>query len=205
MSSFIVERIGTKFDNHKLKKYVNLMFIYAEKISVKLSKLLPKYLDFYNKMVDNEINLANISKDDKILHIGCGPIPATSILIAKKTGANVLGIDHNSYSIKQAFACLEQLNFSDKVEVKCAEAGNFAVEQFDLIIISQGIRPCNIILEKIAKSMKPDARVVFRTSSNDDGEISENDMFIKDIFIVSKTVSQKQNGLLLSILLLKKS
>lgn len=202
--SVIIEKIGIKFDNHKLKKYVDFAFVLAEKISVKLTKFLPHYLEFYEKMVDNEVVLANISKTDKVLHIGCGPIPATSILIAKKTGANVTGIDHNFYSIKQAIACLEQLNFSDKVEVRHAEAGIFPIKQFDLIIVSQGIKPCDTVLDHIAKSMKSGARIIYRTSSTDDGKISKSDMFIKDIYTVSKLFPQKQYGLLLSILLLKK-
>ena len=53
-------------------------------------------------MTNKEINLANVTKDDRILHIGCGSIPATSVLLAKKTGSEVTGIDNDFSSVKQA-------------------------------------------------------------------------------------------------------
>ena len=204
-SSFILKRISVKFNVHKLIKFVDLGFILIEKFAVKLDKLLPFYLEFNDKMIENEIELAKISNKDKILHIGCGAIPATSILLAKKTGAQVTGIDKDIFSIKQALICLSKLNFSDKVQVKHAEAQTFPVQMFDLIIVSQGVKPYCETLKYISQSMKPDARVVFRTSSTINGELSENDRFINDIFRVNKIVYQKQNGLLLSILLLKQS
>ena len=83
--NFILKKIGIKFDAFKLKKTVDFGFVIVEKIIVKLCKLQTFYLDFYKEMVDTEIKLASISKDDKILQVGCGPIPATSILLAKKS------------------------------------------------------------------------------------------------------------------------
>ena len=50
--------------------------------------------------MENEITIAKISNKDKILHVGCGPIPATSIFIVKKTNADVTSIDKNLQSIK---------------------------------------------------------------------------------------------------------
>jgi precorrin-6B methylase 2 len=201
---FFLEKIGIKLDAHKLKKFIDLEFIIIEKIVAKLNKLHPLYLDFYGEMIENEINLAKISKDDKILHIGCGTIPATSILIAKKTGAQVTGIDNNSRSVNQALYYLSKFKLSDKVKIKHAETNKFPVKKFDLIIISQGIKPCNVILDYVAQSMRYDARVIFRTNSSTSGELNQNDTFLKDIFKVGKIISHKKNGLLISILLNKK-
>ena len=205
LSYFILGKISIKFNVEKLKKFVDLGFIIIEKIVVKLNKLLLIYLDFNEKMIENEINLAKISKNDKILHIGCGSIPATSILLTKKIGANITAIDNDFYSVKQALVCLSKFKFLNKIQIKHAEADTFPVDMFDLIIISQGVTPYYETLKHIAKSIKPNARVIFRTSSTRNGDLFEGDMFLKDIFIVDKIVYQKQNGLLLSILLLKKS
>jgi len=197
--------VTSKFNAHKLKKFVDFGFIMVEKVVVKLNKLLPMYLIFYEKMVKNEIALANISKNDNILHIGCGPIPATSILIIKNTKASVTGIDHDKSSVKQADICISKFNFSDKANVKHAEATNFPVQNYDLIIISQGIKPYNRILEYISRSMKQNSRVILRSSSADNIRLSKNDVFLKDIFTIKKIIAQKQNGSLISILLNKKS
>lgn len=201
---FLLQKIGIKLDAHKLKKYIDLGFIVIEKILVKFQKLYPLYFDFYGEMTENEINLANISEDDIILHIGGGPIPATSILLAKKSGARVTSIDNNLRSVKQAISCVLESGVADKVQIQYAEANNFPVVNFDVIIVSQGIRPYKELLQYISKSMRDDARVIFRTSTSPNGEIVQKDLFLKDIFKISKIVAQKKNALLISILLLKK-
>ena len=201
---FVIQKIGIKFDAHKFKKFNDLGFIILEKILIRFPKLHHLYFDFYDEMTENEISLANISKDDTILHIGCGPIPATSILLAKKSGAQVITIDTNPRSVKQALYCLSEFKLSDKIQIRYSEVNHFPVGKFDLIIISQGIKSYNEVLEYIAQSMKRDARVIFRTSSSSSGELTQNDMFLKDIFTVSKMAPQKKNGLLISIMLFKK-
>ena len=52
--------------------------------------------------------------------------------------------------------------------------------------------------------MKHDASLIFRTTSSKDGELNENDQFIKDIFTIKKIIHQEKNGLLISVLLKKK-
>jgi len=156
-------------------------------------------------MVDNEINLAGISKDNKVLHIGCGSIPASSILLAKKSGNQVTGIDIDARSVNQAKLCVLKSGVSDKVQIIKADAKNFSIDKFDIIIISQGIKKYKNVLEHIAKSMKSDAQVIFRSSSLPGGDLTKNDLFLKDLFKVVKIVSQKKNALLISVLLNKKS
>jgi len=198
---FFVEKIGVKLDPHKLKKFIDLGFIITEKILFKFQKLRPLYFDFYDEMTENEIKLANISKDDVILHIGSGSIPATSILLAKKVGAQVTSIDNDIRSVKQAISCVSEAGVADKVQIKYADANSFPADKFDVIIISQGTRPYKELLQHISQSMKDDARVIFRTSSSPSGEIVQKDLFIKDMFKIGKIVAQEKNGLLISILL----
>lgn len=200
---FILQKIAIKLDYHKLKKFVDLGFIFIEKAVVNLDKLHSIYYDIYDKMVENEINLADISKDDKVLHIGCGPIPATSILLTKKSGAQVTGIDKDPLAVKQAKLCVLRNEISDKIQIKHADAKIFPVEKFDVIIISQGITGYREVLEHISKTMKNNARVIFRTSSLPGGDISQNNLFIKDLFKIVKIIAQKKNALLISIMLSK--
>ena len=155
-------------------------------------------------MIENEIILADISKNDKVLHIGCGPIPATSILLTKKSGVQVIGIDKNLRSVNQARLCVSKTDVSDKIKITHGDARSYPIGDYDIIIISQGIKPIKEILEHISKSMKNDAHVIFRTSSSPDGEISKEHQFIKEIFNIDKVVAQKKNALLISIMLSKR-
>ncbi len=205
INDFLFQKIAAKFDYHKLKKYVDFGFVIVEKAIVNLDKLHLIYFDIYDEMIENEITLAGISKGKSVLHIGCGPIPATPILIAKKSDVQVTGIDNDSNSVKKARLYVLKNGFSDKIQIIHADAINFHIEDFNIIIISQGVKPIKDILDHISKSMKNDTSVIFRTSTSSDGEISQNDLFIKDLFKIDKTVFQKKNALLISIMLKKKN
>jgi 16S rRNA G527 N7-methylase RsmG len=201
---FFMQKIILKFDQYKLKKYADFIFILSEKIIVNLDKLYPFYFDFYSNMIKNEIKLAKITKKDKIVHIGCGPIPATSILLSKITGAKVTGIDKDIKSVKKANFCVSKSDLSDKIQIINTDINKFSVKSFDLIIISQGVKPIKDILGFISKSMKDNAHVIFRTSSNSKGDITSEDKFIEKIFNIDSIVAQKKNALLISILLSKR-
>ena len=148
--------------------------------------------------------MADISKNDNILHIGCGSIPATSILIEKKISAQITGIDNNLPSINNAIKLLKMIKLSDNIKILYGDALNFPVEKFNLIIVSQGIKQYDRALKYISKTMKKDAKVIFRTSSDTNGKMIPNDMFIKKIFSIKEIINHKKNGLLISILLQKK-
>jgi ubiquinone/menaquinone biosynthesis C-methylase UbiE len=202
---FILQDVSVKLDIHKLKKFNDLGFIILEKIIVNLDGLLPSYIDFYEEMVENETNLANISDTDNILHLGCGSIPATSLIIAKKTKAEITGVDKNYKSVKQAQKLLSKLNLSDRINVMHLDTADFPVEKFDLIIASQGIKPYTETLKHISKSMKNDARLIIRTTSSPDGNLVDADGFIEEIFNINKIVNQKKHGYLISVLCNKKT
>lgn len=199
-----LENFSMKIDVSPFKKVVDYMFKIAEKIIIKLKKLLPFYMKYYVDIIDKEINIAKISSSTQVVHIGCGPIPSTSILIAKKTGASVIGIDKNPRTVEKARSCLHKLGYTNKIQIKHAEASNFPIENFDVILISHGIEPRDKFLKYISKSIGEDAIVVFRTFSSDLGELTESDAFLKDIFKINKIASHKKHGLLISVALLKK-
>ncbi len=201
---FILEKIGVKLDTHKLKIPVDFSFILVEKVVIKLDKMLPFYLDFYRDMVDKEISLGKITSKNKVLHIGCGPVPATSILIADITNANVTGIDKNNQSVIEAKSFVSKLKNKNKISIIHGEADTFTVKEYDVIVFSQGIRPYRESLEHLSKEINPDTNLIFRTSSDINGKIKKNDFFIKDIFNIKDITYHEKNGLLISILLNKK-
>lgn len=199
-----MEKISIKIDSHKLKKINDFLFIFIENIVIKLDKIVPIYLDFYKPMVENEIIFAHIINKDNILHIGCGPVPSTSIYIAKRTDADVTAIDKNLPSTKKAQTLILKLKLFSKIHIVHANALNFPLEKFNLIIVSLGIKSYDDILKYISQNMRKDARLIVRTNSLIDGNLAEKDMFLKEIFTIDKIIPQKKNGLMLSVLLSKK-
>jgi len=201
---FLIEKISIKLDPHKTKGLVDIGFIIAEKIIINLEKLHFIYFNFYEEMTNKEILMADIKEDEKVLHIGCGPVPATCILISKNTDANVVGIDKNMHSVKQARKCVDKYNQSDKIKIIHSSLKGFILNDFNLIIISQGIKPYNKSIIYIAENMNKDAQIIFRTSSVDKKEIAKIDRFLKKIFEIEKRVNHEEHGLLTSLLLTKK-
>lgn len=203
MLSRFLKNFSMKMDVFSLKKLVDYMFVVVEKIVIKMKKLLPLYLTYYEDIVDEEISIANIHSDDEVLHMGCGPIPSTCILIAQKTGA-ATGIDKILRTVEEARSCIQVIKCGDKVQVKHANALGYPIENFDIVIVSQGIEPRDEILKYISQSMKADARVIFRTISSKEGDLTHHDLFLKSLFKIIKIVSHEQHGLLVSVMLLKK-
>ena len=106
----ILPKLGLFFDIEKLKKIVDLSYIIIERLSLAFPMVADDYLAFYEELVEGEIRLANITQADKVLNIGSGPIPATSILLDRKTGASITCIDIDKKTVEQAKKFLKMLD-----------------------------------------------------------------------------------------------
>lgn len=207
LSNFLahfLKNFSMKMNGLFVKKLADFIFSLGEIIVIKMDKLLPIYIRYYNDIVDEEIKMADISKDDQVLHIGCGPVPSTSVLIAQKTHASVTGIDKDVRAITGAQSCIQMLRLTDPIKVKHANALDFSIKDFDVIVFSQGVEPRYKILDKISRSMTTGTRVLFRTVSNVHGELTDSDIVLNDLFTLKNKVAHKQHGLLVSVILLKK-
>ena len=95
---FFLNDIGDKFNALALKRLVDYLFVLSERIIIHFPRFIQFYINYYDDIIDHEINIADISKSSKTVHIGCGPIPSSSILLAQKTNGYVLGIDRDDYA-----------------------------------------------------------------------------------------------------------
>lgn len=205
IASFFLKTFSRNMNAFALKFISDYLFIIVEKIIVKLPSLLLPYITYYEDIVDNEINLAKITKQDTILHIGCGPIPSTSLLVTQKTGARTIGIDKNILSVQDAQYCVHAVHQENQIQIHHGNALTYAMQSSHVIIVSQGIEPRYEVLEHIANTMGPDTRVLFRTFSSKDGGITTQDAILCTLFTVGNIVSHPQHGILISVLLRKKT
>ena len=203
--SFFLKNLLRNTNAFALKFISDYLFIIVEKIFVKLPSLLLPYINYYEDTVENEINLAKITKQDTILHIGCGPLPSTSLLVAQKTGSHIIGIDKNPYSVQNAQYCVHVLHQENLIQIQHSNALDYPIRSSDVIIVSQGIEPRYEVLEHIANTMEPDTRVIFRTFSSKNGGITTQDAILSTLFTIGNIVLHPQHGILISILLYKKT
>jgi hypothetical protein len=202
--SFLLKNISRKIKAGSLKKVSDYIFIVVEKIIVKFPSFLPAYILYYDDIVEQEISLAGITPKDTILHIGCGSLPSTSLLITKKKAAYVIGIDKNLSSVRDAHYCVQVMHLGHLLQILHSNALDYPMGSFSVIIVSQGIEPRYEVLSRIAQTIQPDARVLFRTFSSNTGGITSQDEILTTLFSIRKTVVHPQHGLLMSILLEKK-
>jgi hypothetical protein len=197
----MLQEFSEKFDIKISKKIADIFFKLSEKIALKFNYFLDLYIRYYDSMVNCEINLASISKTDKVVYVGCGSIPASSILIAQKTNADVVGVDKNKNTVKNARHCVNKYNLSDKINIKNAEASNFSFDDFNVIIISHGITPLDDFLKYLSKKASKKSKIILRTFSDDEGALCESDKFILDLFKVNKIIRYVKQGRVISVLL----
>jgi hypothetical protein len=199
-----LKNFSNSMDMHSLKKLSDSSFILGEKILVNFPFFIEYYTRFYKEMVENEIQMTNITSKDNILHIGCGPIPATSILISEKTGAKVVAIDKALKSVKKAEYLVKNYFKSDNLEVICADGLVFPTKDFDVIILSDGINKLDEILSNISKMINCDTRIIFRKNIYSPDDLNEDNFSLARFFQVKKVCNHKSYGYLSSVLLLKK-
>jgi len=158
----ILPKLGLFFDIEKMKKIVDLFYVFIEKLSMIFPIIAEDYIAFYEELVDKEIKLAEVTKNDKILNIGGGPIPATSLLLNKKTGAEITCIDIDKKAVKHAKNFLKMHHSSSQIKVEYGDGTKYDAHGFDVIFISWGVDNLFQILRNISSKMKNDARIVIR-------------------------------------------
>jgi hypothetical protein len=127
------------------------------------------------------------------------------LLVAQRTGAHTIGIDKNIPSVQDAQYCVHAVHQENQIQIHHANALTYAMQSSHVIIVSQGIEPRYEVLEHIANTMGPDTRVIFRTFSSKDGGVTTQDAVLSTLFTVGNIVSHPAHGILISILLNKKT
>lgn len=201
--SFLLNDVSDKFDAIALKSIVDKLFIITEKIIIHFPKFLPFYINYYQDIIDQEIKLANITSKSLILHVGCGSIPASSMLLAQKTNASVVGIDRDAHAIKKAKMCIKTLHLSDKITVKKKDATKINLSSFDVILISQGIMPKQLFLQQLSKKISNNQLVILRSFSQHQS-LDDHDNFLKDYYFIKDIFCHTTHGSTTSVILQKK-
>ena len=122
------------------------------------------YLKVFSPRVVTEIRGAQISRDDNVLHIGCGAVPYTPEIIARYTGAKVVAIDNDPKMIIKARSYIQKKRISN-VQIRCGEGIDFPLEKFNVIYVSLGVCPLEATLKRIIKEGKG-KRIIFRVSTH---------------------------------------
>ena len=153
------------------------------------------YIKFHEFSVKKEIEMSDLSPSDRILHIGCGAIPYTSIIISRKTGAEIYGIDCDPRVVKIATDHLKRYNLSNLVKIEIGDGETYNFSDFDVIILSYGIDCQDSVLRHAIGSMKSGTRIILRRSSTEKNEYI--DSIVKEFSVYSIRMLLTQESILI--------
>ena len=148
-----------------IKKFLDYLYYIFEILSNYIPFFAELYIKYHSPSVKKEIEMSRLSQSDKVLHIGCGAIPYTSIVIAREINTDIVGIDHKPRIVKVANDYIKRYNLSDMIRIERGNGKTYDVSDFDVVIISYGIIDQDLVLRHVTDSMKDGARIILRRST----------------------------------------
>ncbi len=200
---FFFQEVSPKFRVDSLKNLMDSLYVLGEKIAAPFPFLHNLYLGFYEDLVDKEVKMASITSRDKVLVIGGGPIPATSMLITLKTHAYTTTLDVDSNAIVRASKVIEMHGLKDKMSCVEADGVGYPVDEYDVIFILYGVKQQREILRYVATHMKNEARVVYRTTEDVLRNIVGGEEYLLELFRIRGKVQSEDISQNISYLLSK--
>jgi len=169
------------------RKTSGCFWFLVDNLSYKLDGLANLYEKSIESGYTKEYLVAEISKEDKVLHIGAGAYPLTDIILAKKQGVKqVVGIDNDPEAVRLANAVIRKKKLHENVTIEHADGLEYLVKDFDVIIVSSSSWPHIEILKHIFKTSKKQTKIIVRALDIAIQPIVECIKSQKDIVIVKK-------------------
>ncbi len=137
-----------------------------EKISSSSKILTWLYSRPYRGVLENEITLAGLHKNDIILNIGCGAVPFTALYLATLVGAKVYAVDIDPMAVRLAGKCVEKAGLSHRIKVIEKDGAKTFDFPFTASVIALQAAPKRLILDAVKKAALPGARFIFRLPSS---------------------------------------
>lgn len=198
------EEVSPKFRVASLKIFMDFAYIIFEKFAYTFEIISSNYLELYNELVEKEIKMAQISSGDSVLVIGCGSLPATSVLIAMKTKANTFSIDCDLKAIRNASRFIRKLHLGNHMNINYADGISYPINNYDVIVVLYGIKQQKEMLKYLSHNMKDNTRVIYRTTQDALDKTVGGTTFLSELFVVKNCVNSEAFYSVDSYLLLKK-
>ncbi len=116
---------------------------------------------FYGKMIDKEIELADISPEDKIAHLGCGPFPFTTFELVER-GWEVAAVDFDKGALDKARDLSQKYGIEGKINFIQGFCRKIDYSRFDAVWVSYNVRPGRECLARIAGTMGESGKIIYR-------------------------------------------
>ena len=205
LQNLIFSTIGNHIKPGSFKRTMDIAFVFFEKIAFAFEDASKFYIDVYQEIVDNELQLLNDYPLQKILVVGSGSIPATPVLIAEKSNTHVVCIDIDKQAIKKSKSLINTMHLNDKITVKSGDGIHFPYDDYDAIFILYGMKSQKEIIDSLSESLPKKIPIILRVVPQDDNALIDNTPFdLSTLFTIKGKVRTHSWGLLDSYLLERK-
>lgn len=119
------------------------------------------YSSVYEDVIRDEVALAGIGADDRVVNVGCGPTPFTALLLARATGAQVTGIDRDPRAVSRAQRLVARCGLERRVRILLGDASD-ELPPFDVAVLALQVTPKRPVLAALASRAAPHARLIVR-------------------------------------------
>jgi len=178
------EEVSPKFRVDPFKGFMDYAYVVFEKFACSFRFISKYYLQLYDELVEKEIEMANITSKDNVLVIGCGSLPATSVLSAMKSRAKTVAIDCDANAVENACTFVKSIGLEGDIEIKHADGLSYPVKDYDVIYALYGVKQQKEMLEYLAKNVNGNARIVFRTTEDSFKNLVGKDFYITGIPVI---------------------
>lgn len=184
----------------------NLEIKYAKQVINSSKNLLKNYLLFkrFNRLIKNEIKLASISKNDKVLFIGSGPFPISAMLLNQFVGCKIDCYEKDQDRVRLSRETLSYLGFAKKIWVFTKKGEDMDTKKYTVIVIALLAKPKDKILNRIFKIARSGTKIISRTADGKrKGLYEETDKNLFKRYKVISKVKAVANQTISSVLLIK--
>jgi hypothetical protein len=134
----------------------------GERLALCLPLCLALLSLYYRDRVEKELHVADVKCGDRVLCIGGGPCPFTSIHIHKLTGAHITVIDNNICAVRAGAKLIEKLGLCSAITFVHAEGTKVDVCGYTLVHVAAQVTPRADVIRHIQRQATPHTRILVR-------------------------------------------
>lgn len=126
------------------------------------------YIANYLQLARTEFQGAGLKPDDRVLFLGCGPLPLSLIVLCARYGLQGVGIEEKRKRAELARRVVEQLGLSGQIEI--VEGNHFSLplkereksERVELVMVAAQAEPKQEIFDHLAAMLPAGTKVSYR-------------------------------------------
>jgi hypothetical protein len=121
----------------------------------------------YETLIRTQMEQLDLPRPQKLVFIGCGPMPLSLILLNRLYGISSIGLDIDPKAVSLARQCLERLELDQEISILQGTEEMLAALDWDVVVVAALAEPKRKIFASLYRIMKASQKrpVICRTYS----------------------------------------